>query len=62
MYWPADSYLISNVAREAKRVAHPWSRLIKELSAIWRSFRGFSIKYFNHFQCAFLIFYDWLKR
>ena len=28
IYWPADSYLISNVAREAKRVAHPCSRLM----------------------------------
>ena len=24
MYWPVDTLLASNVAREAKRVAHPW--------------------------------------
>ncbi len=26
IYWPGDTLLVSNVAREAKRVAHPWSR------------------------------------
>jgi hypothetical protein len=26
MYWPADTKLVTNVAREAKRVAHPWFR------------------------------------
>jgi len=26
MYWPADTQLVSNVAREAKRVAHPCTR------------------------------------
>jgi len=24
MYWPAYTLIVSNVAREAKRVAHPW--------------------------------------
>ncbi len=26
MYWPTDTWLASNVAREAKRVAHPWTK------------------------------------
>jgi len=26
MYWPVDTYFVSNVAHEAKRVGHPWSR------------------------------------
>jgi hypothetical protein len=26
MFWPADTKLVSNVARQAKRVAHPWVR------------------------------------
>jgi len=29
MFWPADTLLVSNVAREAKRVAHPCHRMKK---------------------------------
>jgi len=25
MDWPGDTLIVSNVARKAKRVAHPWS-------------------------------------
>ena len=27
MYWPADTLLVANVAREAKSVAHPWYKV-----------------------------------
>jgi len=26
MYWPGDTLIVSNVAREVKRVAYPWNR------------------------------------
>ncbi len=32
MYWPVDTYFVSNVAHEAKRVAHPWSIGMKGFS------------------------------
>ncbi len=31
MYWPVDTKLVSNVAREDKRIAHPWSKCISKI-------------------------------
>jgi len=36
MYWPEDTYIVSNVAREAKRVAHPWSNSIRYLIDLFK--------------------------
>ncbi len=38
IYWPVDTYLVSNVAREAKRVAHPCSRaaFLNRRAATWQ--------------------------
>ncbi len=71
MYWPADTQLVSNVAREAKRVAHPWFRCFSALGSRYvhthflyqNAFRSFSLITFGFefFRQKLLIKWNWLQ-
>ncbi len=52
MYWPADTKIVSNVAREAKRVAHPW--LIQLFAYI--KLKDYKVRKFNYFTSSFYYF------